>query len=526
MAYINGKEILFSPAVNYTDENPILEAEASRAQKELENMKALGVVETMQEDNTVAYRKTVPANALPYAEVKEVGGMTYASRNIFNAMAVNKSNVVVSDNGASITVTGDPSGDYNATNFYFEAGVYCATYSGTGTLCFVPAPAALTEIVSGVPFTITEEMIGCLAFGTNGGTFENLMIVKGNTPADFAPYIEGGMASAAVTEIETVGCNILDLTPALNNNLVDNGDGTYTLKHNAYGDRFSAIFPIVLPHPTEYTEVNCSIEVVGGSVGTDKLELRTFNANGNDLSYFGAGEGGRDCGIKGVSAQIYLSSTTKEGDYITFRNPMIKLGRGYIGYKPYTKRTYRIPDEVQALDGWGMGVNETYHNRILWDVKNGVKQYRQDVKRIVYDGTEAWFTPSAVQGTENAFYQVELPIPPAAGYKHGVVNGYSYVFIGSTSTEQGWTVLASGLRVRPALSVYPTLDAWKTHLSKLHSAGTPLVLVYALAEPIVTDLKDVLLDDNFITVEGGGTVTAVNANGFDVHTAIEYRVKE
>jgi hypothetical protein len=451
MAYINGKEILFSPTVNYTDENPILEAEASRAQKELENMKALGVVETMQEDSTVAYKKTVPANALPYAEVKEVGGMTYVSKNIFNAMAVNKSNVVVTDNGANITVTGDPNGNYNSTDFIFEAGVYCATYGGTGTLCYVPAPAVSTVIESGVPFTITEEVqIGCLAFGANGGTFTNLMIVKGNTPADFAPYIEGGMASAAVTEIETVGYNILDLTPALNDRLVDNGDGTYTLR-KVNGERFSDFFPLYIP---KGQEVFCYFEIVSTSIdGLTRIPLQLFGADKNDNgASIGIANGGQAYAPTADTffAKAYLQFNDAEGAYVTFRSPMIKYGKS-AEFSPYSKHTYPIPAEVQALDGWGEGISADCHNRIVWDVKNGVKQYRQEVGIRAYEDGD--FGRSGV-----------------------VTNG--------------------------------------------------IETVYALKEPIVTDLKDVLLDDNFIKVEGGGTVTAVNANGFDVHTTIEYRVKE
>jgi hypothetical protein len=211
---------------------------------------------------------------------------------------------------------------------------------------------------------------------------------------------------------------------------VDNGDGTYTLKHNAYGDRFSAIFPIVLPDPTESNTVNCSIEVVGGSISMDKIELRTFDANGNALSYFGASEGGRDFGIKGVSAQIYLSSTTKEGDYITFRNPMIKLGVGYIGYKPYIKRTYPIPANVQALAGYGQSNPN--------------------------DPTE-----------------------------------YNYIdFAEKKFVRKG--VITNGEWVREAGEI---------------------------------DLSSILPDDNFIAVEGGGMITAVNEHKLAVPAKIIYQLK-
>ena len=50
--------------------------------------------------------------------------------------------------------------------------------------------------------------------------------------------------------------------------------------------------------------------------------------------------------------------------------------------------------------------------------------------------------------------------------------------------------------------------------------------VYVLDTPRVTDLSDVLSDGNFIRVEEGGIVTAVNAYGLAAPTKIEYQVKE
>jgi hypothetical protein len=52
------------------------------------------------------------------------------------------------------------------------------------------------------------------------------------------------------------------------------------------------------------------------------------------------------------------------------------------------------------------------------------------------------------------------------------------------------------------------------------------MLVYALEEPIVTDISAILPDDNFIEVEGGGIVTAVNEDKLAAPTKIEYQLKE
>jgi hypothetical protein len=46
-------------------------------------------------------------------------------------------------------------------------------------------------------------------------------------------------------------------------------------------------------------------------------------------------------------------------------------------------------------------------------------------------------------------------------------------------------------------------------------------LVYALAEPIETDISAYLTDE-FIKVESGGTITAVNEHNYDMPTEVNY----
>jgi hypothetical protein len=52
-----------------------------------------------------------------------------------------------------------------------------------------------------------------------------------------------------------------------------------------------------------------------------------------------------------------------------------------------------------------------------------------------------------------------------------------------------------------------------------------VMLYYELAEPVITDISDLLSADNFIGVEGGGTVFAKNEKFFDVPTTIVYQTE-
>ena len=130
---------------------------------------------------------------------------------------------------------------------------------------------------------------------------------------------------------------------------------------------------------------------------------------------------------------------------------MITLGAKAETYAPYRKRVYPIPEEVCVLEGWGLGVNETYCNRLVWNVAKGVKQYLRQVGLRAYES-----------GDESRADRVT--------------------------------------------------DGRKT--------------VYVLDTPLTVDLSDVLSDDNFIEVEGKGTVTAANAYALAVPMKIEYQLKE
>jgi hypothetical protein len=333
-------------------------------------------------------------------------------------------------------------------------------------------------------------------------------------------YAEGGeIKNAAVTALETVGVNILDISAALNDRLVDNGDGTYTLR-NIGGSRFSAEFPLNLPNG--YAEINCSVEILDTNVeGLTNISIRTKDpANGTQLSGFSLKVGGQDYGVKSGVADIYLPYPSNAGDYVTFKNPMIKIGLGYIGYVPYAKHTLPIPAEVQALDGWGLGVDETYHNRIVWDPENGVKQYRQEIGRIDL-GTLAWTptggrfkTVAPISGIK--FFSNEKSVCLSDVYQN---YPYNELYRGiNTEGFTGISVDGSGY-IQVVDSAYGSVGDFIT-------AMQGKMLLYALATPIVTDLPTVLDDNNFIKVEGGGTITAENEHMLAAPTTVIYQKKE
>lgn len=58
-----------------------------------------------------------------------------------------------------------------------------------------------------------------------------------------------------------------------------------------------------------------------------------------------------------------------------------------------------------------------------------------------------------------------------------------------------------------------------------HKGNIQNILWVPLATPEVTDISDLLSADNFLAVEGNGSITAVNEYGYDVPSEIEYQLE-
>lgn len=334
-------------------------------------------------------------------------------------------------------------------------------------------------------------------------------------------YAEGGtLQNAAVTALESVGVNILDISAALNSCLTDNGDGTYTITRKTSSDRFSATFPLYIPvngRIYAYVEIVTSYDGFNGSI-----PLQIFGEDGKtEIGAASLANNGSGFALANGShyARLYLNTNAPIGVPVTFRKPMVKYGTASAPYAPYVKRTYPIPAEVQALDGWGEGISADCHNRIDWEKK----QYRQEVRRIRLDGSEEW-----KRSVQEGIFQASTRLPELAGNTKAIrpilSSGYGFSdwYVPDASAKPYFRIAPNGdsLWIEATVDQFASVDAWKAYL-----AEHPVEILYPLASPTVTDLPE-LPDDNFIGVEGGGSVTAVNEGSLAAPTKIEYQLKE
>lgn len=193
--------------------------------------------------------------------------------------------------------------------------------------------------------------------------------------------------------------------------------------------------------------------------------------------------------------------THKDGD--TLKSAKVTEIESYVPYSG--KHTLPIPEAVQALDGYGWGVSNEVYNYIDWEKK-------QFVKRVgcVDMGEQTW-SPGAAASRFYCFVSNATPKGKAICLIYNVeyANDDKTAYI---------TTLNGGEAIVVNDSAYSDAVAFKAAMSGV-------MFYYELAEPIVTDISDILTADNMIPVEGGGTITAVNENAFAVPTEIAYQMK-
>lgn len=367
-----------------------------RLAAEVANLTARIAPEYFTTDSSVAYTKTVPADALPFAEVKEVGGMSYAEGGTLKNAAV----TALESEGANLIDLRSCAGD---TVFRLDIGKHL--------------PAGVTYQISAV--------------GTTEHPTDTKMLVAYSDSAQ---------------------------------------DKTKSIKYFTAGQRTYLTF------------------------------IPEFDFN--QILFYGA-----------ASYQNSLNVS------FTVTDAMLTKGESAAPFAPYVKRSYPIPPEVQALDGWGEGISADCHNRVDFEKK----QYRQEVRRIRLDGSEEWR-----KSVQEGIFQASTRLSKLAGnttvLRPVISNGYGFFdwYQPDASVKPYFRIVPSSdaLWIEATVDRFTDLDAWKAYL-----AANPVEIVYPLATPIVTDLPN-LPDDNFIAVEGGGTITAVNEYALAAPTKIEYQLKE
>jgi hypothetical protein len=205
-----------------------------RNDKRITNLEQGLTPDPFETDNSMAYQKDVPANALPYAEISKVGGMTYKDGytlrsapvtevksvgvNLFDISKLSgMDRLVVSGDKINVTTVSDNSGVTSASRIKDVApqlnvgDIVTLTAITTGSDKYIYLEEALMPWYYGESKTITEVMLNSrITFYASGvstyATISDIMLNKGSTALPYTPYVEHTLPiPEAVQAIEGYG---------------------------------------------------------------------------------------------------------------------------------------------------------------------------------------------------------------------------------------------------------------------------------------------------------------------------------
>lgn len=367
-----------------------MDARISRTNKLISNI-AHGITAIpVETDDSVAYAKVVPSNALPYAEVIKVGGMTRKSTNLLNiadfTLWTNK--VVNSDGSLSVTTGSSPLTMVKEKTGEFPSGTY--TFSNlAGGLAYVQMGQGdyTHPVAVGQAITFTYDGVSYLRFiyvdqATNTTVTYKVMFNEGSTALPHEPYFEG-LRDGKVTEVK--------------------------------------------------------------------------------------------CGYSSLP----------------------------------------IPAEIQALDGYGEGVNADCYNYIDFEK-------RQFVKRVgkVDLGSLRWYYATTGQGRFQSTGINTIIASPITQSEVATVLCKVYDTVAASKVYNG--VVGIAINTDGGIWVY---DPTSSDATAFQTAMSGVMLYYELATPEIIDLSNILTDDNMVGVEGGGTITFENEHQYAVPSSITYMLK-
>ena len=506
-----------------------IEEQISRNDKRITNLEQGIIPEPFVTDSSVAYIKTVPDNALPYAEIQHVGGITRKCSNLapedardvvdFNTIYY----VTVGNNfkehvGEEVTVSFDIKlKTLNAVTNHLVVYAYQESgYSLAENKTFFPttewARYSFTTSIKKYDGTHNEGIIAFYDGNTsaNGAqnvySIRNIQINLGNTANSFEPYFEG-FRTSKVTEIESVGSNLLPypyVSPTKTYNGIswtDNGDGSITVKGTAtdyssfYLYNNEKVAPKGIKPGGTYVVSSYANKVYAYfnvyENGTQEAFANSYD--GTPRTYLDSYRG----------ATIYL--LVLPGDTVdAIVYPTINEGSTALPYTPYKKHTIPIPESVQALEGYGISISNVLFNYIDWE--NQLFVERVGKKILNGSDSENWNT----RGSTTSIYTTALD---------DEIKRNTQAILHDSSFDFG----IGGGTYCTAVGIYGayTTDSWKAYLNT-----NPITVYYELAEPRYTDISHLISADNFIEVEGGGTIIADNDYLYAVPTVITYMLKE
>lgn len=212
---------------------------------------------------------------------------------------------------------------------------------------------------------------------------------------------------------------------------------------------------------------------------------KTFTLNGN-AKFFNFDGSGSD--VSSYGSRLYFGTSTT--------------------YHPYRRNEYPIPQAIKFLEGYGWSAGSVY-NEVDFERKKFIKR----VGRVDM-GSLSW----SYSTSGNTYFSTRINDKSTVNI-HNLLCGI-YEEVAKTGSNLGNMEMApNGGTDRTA--IYFRNDAY-TDAPTFKSAMNGVYLYYELAEPVETDITDILEPFN---VEDGGTITFHNSNGDGYRLPVPSKIK-
>ena len=403
-----------------------------------------------------------------------------------------------------------------------------------------------------------KKQIDNLKASAEGNTFDyetdsSVAFVK-NVPLTASPYATidkvGGMSyvvdneirDSKVTAIKSVGANLFNIQDQVikNNNVqIDIHNGLFTFSGKTLSNleitlAFDKPFPAGTYSLTLFNQSKYSIkEFDYGFIDEDGENYGdTFNYKNNEYITY-------DIPKNVVGIYFYFSTKDIDVGSLTM-TPMITRN-DYIPseFKNYFELIKGISSDIQNLDGYDLGVNGINYNYVdyfnkTYTQKTNKTRIDNDLIGKYFDGKICRILLNSTKdsnGNETGFYNFKIEnftnmtlrasnsVTGDVVQNSGIPNETHYQDYVNLKYEQ-FAIQNNNLYIVIDKNKASNVEEFTTWLS-----NNPFDLVYILNTPIITDISDLLEDDEFIEVEGNGTLEFVNEHSQACGSEVTYEVK-
>ena len=524
-----------------------------------------GISYKFEEDNTEAYQKAIPTGA-KLGSVKSVAGKTIVWNWLSNVIVKmeSRSGIDYVSDGKNISLNG------SATSY--------TEFMISGTPLPVPVlkghkyyiSTGLTEGMSGLSIALgstnmsidtrTKGIMTCstgnmelrfLLCVSTGVTLNNTVITPklvdltkmfgaGNEPStveefeamfpnDYYEYNAGELMSVPVEEVISQGRNLVN-PDNFTLEACDYKNGIFYAKDGDSRDNFRLKFQQYIGSKYKESSQAFVTPIVGRNtysftVLSDVTRVRISNDGKNkEFSIFIPVS--PDCEGKKVTLSVNCIDLTVGASKL--KDIQLEFGNIATVYAPYRCEAHQIPQEILDLQGYGSSAGDVY-NEVDWENK-------QYIQRI---GSVDLSTLTWNYNNENQFFYVsDINVPQDIAYHYNAVIGllcekYEYKGDGAVQvlkTADDYTMYSyyDKAYIKPSVRLKNSLY---TSTTEFKQSLQGMTLYYELAEPVITDISD-LIPEGFLEnleVESSGTLTFKNENGdgyrIPVKSVEEYVVK-